>query len=157
MQEIYAGAERVLIWLGPASGDSDSAIAYMKRICKTIGPYGIRSGEGVDISQYERKDFESALYLFTYPADHNKWTAVIRLLSRTWWDRAWVVQEVASAQNALCYCGKPSIPWHQVALIIRAIGMSDFGEFDIEIKRFVDNGGIDKAWNLVETRIRFSD
>jgi Heterokaryon incompatibility protein (HET) len=157
MQEIYAGAERVLVWLGPASGDSGTAIRFIKTVYSILtktNSHTFASRSKFEVSRFEREDFD-VLDFYNNWSDGYTWTSTVRLLSRNWWDRAWIIQEVASAKDVLCCCGQSTVPWDQLALIIRAIGMRDFRHFNTEIKSFMDNGGIDKAWNLVEARETF--
>jgi len=45
------------------------------------------------------------------------WKAMGRLLSRPWWTRAWIVQEIALAQSAIFCCGDQAIDMSDVLLV----------------------------------------
>jgi hypothetical protein len=109
MDKIYAGAERVVIWLGDSCDGSDMAIAYMWEVYERIAANGEFSGDTVRSGQYLEKDFQDGIQEFLGPESDDTWEAVARLLSRDWWKRAWVVQELVVAKDAICYCGKTSL------------------------------------------------
>ncbi|KAF2024165.1 hypothetical protein EK21DRAFT_79275, partial [Setomelanomma holmii] len=70
MSMVYGGASRLTIWLGPAHSDSKLAVDELK--CLGAGtPYQ-------KISLTERKVV----------------AAIADLLSRPWWSRFWIIQEV---------------------------------------------------------------
>jgi hypothetical protein len=61
MQEIYAGAERVLVWLGPASGDSGTAIRFIKTVYSILtktNSHTFASRSKFEASRFEREDFD---------------------------------------------------------------------------------------------------
>lgn len=74
-----------------------------------------------------------------------------RLLQRPWFERAWVDQELASAQIATCYCGRRYISWHGFALIIQVIGTCHTRMIHINRKLY-ESGAFDRAWSLTEIR-----
>src|SRR5262249_28207845 len=41
-----------------------------------------------------------------------EWDALASIYLRQWFQRVWVLQEVALAQNVVCFCGPHQIPWH---------------------------------------------
>jgi hypothetical protein len=80
MGSIYAGATQITVWLGPAADESDLVMEV------------IRSSDMQDVNP------------FCLSID------ILRLMSRSWWTRVWVIQEVALAQRAVIHCGMQSIP-----------------------------------------------
>lgn len=79
MKQIYQAAEKVVVWLGESSEDSDNAMDLLR-----IGVHD----------------------------DFLPDRAVIRLTTRSWWRRAWVLQEVAVARREPeVHCGTQCIPW----------------------------------------------
>ncbi|KAK3207209.1 hypothetical protein GRF29_103g218942 [Pseudopithomyces chartarum] len=97
MGRIYAIANRLSIWLGPPEDDS---------------PFAIRSL--LDFSG------ESAFVKLGSSVEEN--LAIEHLLSRAWWIRIWIVQEVALGGLGMRYtdmtvwCGPEQIPWHRLVL-----------------------------------------
>ena len=89
MGRIYASASRVLVYLGEHSNNSVVAMNYLRRRA-VAGPYATKRPR--DLSPGERK-------------------ALLDLLARPWFNRVWVIQEVAMAQTVEALCGPHSVPW----------------------------------------------
>ncbi|GAP82676.1 putative heterokaryon incompatibility protein [Rosellinia necatrix] len=87
MPKIYAGASGVLIYLGEHAHDSDHCLHALVS----------------DESQW----FSSEENLRVY-------TALSHLLSRRYFSRAWVLQEVALARQATLFCGGRRIEWSRL-------------------------------------------
>ena len=64
MREIYAGVERVVIWLGDTSDDSGMAIAFMWEVYERLAANGEFSGYNVLSGQYLEKDFRDGIHEF---------------------------------------------------------------------------------------------
>jgi hypothetical protein len=80
MGSIYAGASQTTVWLGPASDESD----LVMEVIRTSKMHGMNP--------------------FCLCID------ILRLMTRSWWTRVWVIQEVALAQRVVIQCGMQSIP-----------------------------------------------
>ncbi|PSN65258.1 HET-domain-containing protein [Corynespora cassiicola Philippines] len=99
MARIYSLASRVLVWLGEeAEGSSivfskirDAAYQKQKQIELVWHEDMVRDKENV------HNDLKGAE------------TQVAALLQRTWFQRVWVLQEVAAAQSLLIICGKEEV------------------------------------------------
>jgi hypothetical protein len=78
------------------------------------------------------------------------WFPVARVLQRPWWQRVWVVQEFASARDAVLYCGEYSIPWEYMPLVVWFIGASKIPGTT------VDQESLERAWGIVATSQRFA-
>ncbi|KAL8784217.1 MAG: hypothetical protein Q9213_004109 [Squamulea squamosa] len=95
MPSIYGEADRVCVWLGDASEDSDLAIDFMKEIMQDIWKFD-------ELCKPKLKDGrETAPY----------WKALVSLIMRKWFSRRWIVQEIALAKDGLIYCGPKTISW----------------------------------------------
>ena len=88
MVNIYASAATVLAWLGPATTDSVTGLAWLKNY--------LESGE---VRQLTRS---SQYRLHRGQGD---------MAERLWWSRMWVMQEVLLAQEAFLCVGKNRILW----------------------------------------------
>ena len=86
MGRIYAGASRVLVYLGEHSGDSVVAMNCLKKRSDRYRLYD------KDLSSGERK-------------------ALRCLLARPWFNRVWVIQEVVMARTVEAICGSHLVPW----------------------------------------------
>ena len=82
MAEIYAKARQVIVWLGKAEADSDRALEEIRR-----------AGEN------------SA----TISSAESSQEAIRQLVKRPWFERVWVLQEMAAARHVLIVCGSTEI------------------------------------------------
>ncbi|KID60580.1 Heterokaryon incompatibility, partial [Metarhizium hybridum] len=118
MQTIYANADKVILWLGEASSESDRAIIFLKHVCARLEQAGIVPEESLDPQRYVEKDFLRGLGDYLEPAFDEDWEAVAQLFMRPWWTRAWIVQELVAARTAEFRCGSTTISWPVLALSI---------------------------------------
>lgn len=99
MRSVYELAARVIIWLGEAEYNSDSAMDLVEKIGNT----------GVD--QFEADEKNS-----------KPWDALADLFRRRWWSRVWVIQEATiSKVDPVVGCGHKWVPWHAFALTLKLI------------------------------------
>lgn len=80
MAKIYSKASRVIVWLGEATGNSDQALEVIRAAAE------------------EEQSKNS-------PLDETSRQAILTLLEREWFQRIWVLQEVAAARHILIKCG----------------------------------------------------
>ncbi|KAI0550417.1 heterokaryon incompatibility protein-domain-containing protein [Xylaria curta] len=105
MQQIYSKAASVIVWLGkPPQGFSRTLSVVRK---ESGDPYS---------------------HTINHNAVHYGATRVISsLLSRPWWTRVWVVQELASAKKACIRCDGDEITWEHFCLLVdRCVSMPYF-------------------------------
>lgn len=104
MRQIYANASMVLVSLGEAATNIASLFNYIKRRHKgkvpTSSLYSDRE-PGVD------PEYQS----LTPSETRATRLAVANLLGHHWWERMWVIQEVAVAKEITVLCGSYSIQW----------------------------------------------
>jgi hypothetical protein len=121
MQEIYSGAEGVIVWLGPADSTIELAVSFIHDLCEHFRGHGIFFGDNVDLRDSPAADFDLALKKVTANLYRQKWCAVVEMLLKPWWTRVWVIQELASARRAILQCGKLNLPWAKMALVIEIL------------------------------------
>jgi hypothetical protein len=108
MADIYRLAHRVVVWLGPESEEDRSSEALS--ILRSIG-----SQIEVDWTIYKMratKQGDSSLVDINIPLplDQNSLKSLLMVISRPWFERLWVQQEIALAnENAVLICGHNSI------------------------------------------------
>ena len=90
MDRIFKQAAAVRIWLGPATSSSGRAMDLLR----CLG------------SPYEAQD---PLRINNRAATQSDVEALTALLSRPYWKRAWVLQEMALSKMATFHCGESSI------------------------------------------------
>jgi hypothetical protein len=101
MGDIYANAHRTLVWLGHASEDSDLAMDFIPKI-----------NEAFKIIK-DSPEVTEELLLKTLQVERasSTWEALGNLLSRPWFQRLWVIQEVALSATVYAVCGGRSLEW----------------------------------------------
>lgn len=119
MGDIYRYATRVVVWLGPEASNSASAMSAIEYLGSQIqlvvnGMAAISSADGA--TDLELSNSNVPLHLWSHDAD-----AITRLLSRPWFGRLWVRQEVCLASPAaVITCGYCEMPW---AVFLRALAL----------------------------------
>jgi Heterokaryon incompatibility protein (HET) len=108
MRQIYAASAETAVWLGEAADDSDLAFDSISNLSKGTGEMYIDDWADL-LSRINTIDDEEA----TFPLD-----AMTALLGRPWWSRIWVVQEVASAQQVLYFCGNKTASDVQICVAL---------------------------------------
>ncbi|RYP56088.1 hypothetical protein DL771_012151 [Monosporascus sp. 5C6A] len=100
MAKIYANANCVIVWLGEAAGDSDQAFEALRNAAE-----------------------EQRMHPVTdKPNQHHQ--AILTLLERPWFQRIWVLQEVAAARHILIKCGLSEIDGYAFYLGVNALNLS---------------------------------
>ncbi|TVY26911.1 Heterokaryon incompatibility protein 6,OR allele [Lachnellula hyalina] len=84
MGSIYAAARNTIIYLGESDENSDRAMEALK-----------------DDSSLDPLDYDETI----------KSCIVSSILSRTWFTRVWVLQELALSQNPIIQCGQSRVNW----------------------------------------------
>ncbi|KAK3363992.1 heterokaryon incompatibility protein-domain-containing protein, partial [Lasiosphaeria hispida] len=98
MAKVYAYANRVIVWLGEAASDSGEAFKALRKAAR---------------EQHARHSIER-------PTQQ----AILSLLKRPWFQRIWVVQEVAAARHILIKCGPLEIDGFIFCLGLGALKLS---------------------------------
>ncbi|KAK1637842.1 heterokaryon incompatibility protein-domain-containing protein [Colletotrichum phormii] len=104
MSRIYQNAMNTIIWLGESTSNSASAIKFLEDVRlllqfteKTIGP-----------DEFEGLNLPSE--------DSEVWQAIWDLLSRPWFTRLWIIQEVILSFDAWVVCGNHMTTWDVLSL-----------------------------------------
>ncbi|KAK3353751.1 heterokaryon incompatibility protein-domain-containing protein [Lasiosphaeria hispida] len=100
MAEIYSKASRVVVWLGEAENDGERALDAICRAADEMSP--------------ETMFGESTETMF----DESAKEAILALLRRPWFNRIWVLQEVAAARNVLVKCGSTEIDGYAFSAVL---------------------------------------
>ncbi|KAF5577971.1 heterokaryon incompatibility protein [Fusarium pseudocircinatum] len=110
MPEIFKAAHSVIAWLGEDSDESVNAINKLVHIAKASRSFS--TGNLVSSTEAESYTLKAA----GVPAhDDLHWHSINKLLSRRWFRRVWIVQELALARKAIFLCGKESlISWEDL-------------------------------------------
>jgi hypothetical protein len=112
MRDIYTHAQRVVVWLGPAS-------LYSAVAMHTLGCMG----DEVEVTRDRQflpapgrwKHWDSVTQAMPDDQHDATWHAVHDLLQRPWFDRLWIIQEVRLANSfTVVQCGEDVITWRQL-------------------------------------------
>jgi hypothetical protein len=93
MRQIYRQAHNVCVWLGESDESSKLALKFIPSILN------------LSLLDSEVQD-ESKL---------NSWKALRDLMSRKWFSRRWVIQEIAFAKSSTIHCGEDVLHWADFA------------------------------------------
>lgn len=112
MRNIYQHASEVFVWLGKdEDGQAEAAAILIKDLAKACHLVNIELLAAVDDLYDRTGKIPSSLSR----CDLSSWKALQWLLSREWFCRLWVLQEVAANDKVTVLCGDLSMNWHQVA------------------------------------------
>lgn len=111
MADIYQAAERVVVWLGPAANESNTAVALLEDLGYMIefdfvntrmrpSPAGAIDPSLADPTSY-------------LPYEQDELWSIYELVHRAWFGRVWSRQEIAVADptTAIFTCGNKTISW----------------------------------------------
>jgi hypothetical protein len=110
MKAVYMNATSVVAWLGPGDDKTAAAFALVEFLAQTRELY-VERGEA--LVYRSRRDLElggRAEYIIPrilYPGV----AALLNLLDEPFWNRCWVVQELAVARNVSLHCGTSCMSW----------------------------------------------
>ncbi|KAK2589889.1 hypothetical protein QQS21_012429 [Conoideocrella luteorostrata] len=115
MRDIYASAWHVVMWLGAEADNSDLALTTLRWLALLT-----RAKPALD-TVYRQTKTVDARPLFvkwsSYKSPFRKeiYKALFSLLTRSYWTRMWILQEVASARcDAPVICGKRCLEWRDM-------------------------------------------
>lgn len=105
MSRIYAFAINTAIWLGDAADDSDMAMGLLKDVHVLLQ---FSTEEIIDPTELERRNLPNL--------DSDDWKALWKLLSRPWFERLWIIQEVTLSPEKWVVCGNSVITWESLSV-----------------------------------------
>ena len=125
MPQIYNGAQNVCIWLGDEDEDQGSRLAfnYIRR--------------ALNLDDFDRLVADSRI--------PEEWQALASVMTKSWFSRRWVIQEIALAKRATIYCGTNQIAWSEFAEAV-----SLFEEVRPEIQIISNSNSIMQPNNLIK-------
>ncbi|KAF5659010.1 het-domain-containing protein [Fusarium heterosporum] len=113
MGEIYKNAEEVLIWLGP----SNEAIRDLFELVTLVDENARDISTPVRHREWTRHCRDHLLHHYKSAKTPQNIGAMKQLMSRRWFRRIWILQEVAMARTARIVCGSSSCPARTFSLM----------------------------------------
>ncbi|KAF1996693.1 hypothetical protein P154DRAFT_565885 [Amniculicola lignicola CBS 123094] len=106
MRDIYIRASKTLLWVGPEADSSSEGMEYAAKLAQRMqDEIAVQNGE---LSKEEAKKKPKV----EIRVDHPHLTALLTLLNRPYFSRAWIVQEVVVSRYPHIVCGDNSVPWY---------------------------------------------
>jgi Heterokaryon incompatibility protein (HET) len=138
MGDIYANAEKVLIWMGEDEcSEADECFALILETNRFLIAQLEQHKDVYAIPNIHRGD--SAIC-----SDTRRWDLVRKLMDKPWFSRVWVLQEVGLARAAVIHWGKSSMEWSQlVELMLFVTARADIGAYTGNVKS-------GKIWDVFE-------
>lgn len=107
MHKIYRRALRTIAWIGESTPASKMAMTFPSEQSRSPSPSWSMLKVGGDFHVDDSRNSMSRAALA-------KWDALGDLFGRTWYTRAWIVQEVACSQHWTLKCGESEIGGHLI-------------------------------------------
>jgi hypothetical protein len=125
MGQIYAQAERVLIWLGEMTEDVKMSLGSINHLHEFIAQHDDGYAQGDIPYDKERDGAILTGELLDMSESGFDWIPVITLIRRPWFQRLWVVQEVIKAphHSAIIVCGDQIMHWAVIEKVFAALNM----------------------------------
>jgi hypothetical protein len=121
MRTIYKTAREVVIWLGEEGDESSRAMKLVKTLSKA-------SNEGICPTLQDLIGKSPEVFR------KGAWQALGQLMIRPYWDRVWIMQELAMGNpQTPILCGKDMIKWGDIYH-----GIYTFGTRNIEIFSYIE-------------------
>lgn len=121
MSTIYQNASCVIVWLGNGSEDSDLAmrkLAYLGRQVILTKDNWLICPPGSEEPYW----CESSCHV---PYSEETWTAIGKLLERSWFSRIWIIQEIQlAAHGAVVQCGREKMSWSHFRSAVTCLWVS---------------------------------
>ena len=111
MGRIYSQARLVIVWLGEEDIHTVPAFALIEKISK-LATVSAVTRLHTNTSDIFNPDALQAMGLPSFPS--SDWESMHRLFERRWFQRSWVVQEVALANVAVAVCGCRIFNWDDI-------------------------------------------
>ncbi|KAH6892504.1 heterokaryon incompatibility protein-domain-containing protein [Thelonectria olida] len=98
MRFIYEESSRVVIFLGPSTKMTEKGLTFVQDFHDRV----IKSNDSEKLMQW----------LFETASKDDLWlTVALEILSKAWWSRSWIFQEILCAPAATVHCGRQSVSW----------------------------------------------
>jgi hypothetical protein len=110
MGRIYQSAKTVHVWLGYAAYGSKHLEDFVPLLLIAVERM---KAEHDDRSIWDLTARDRKRYLLPHPLDV-RFVSLLKVASRPWFGRVWIIQEICFATKALMYCGEWSMPWNSL-------------------------------------------
>nr|RBQ83256.1 hypothetical protein FVER53263_20271 [Fusarium verticillioides] len=109
MGKIYSRSAEVLVWLGKSDDVTKNAFRFMKRDENEIETRPEPLVKSTSYYDKFRSLYRKAPRPNRHEADESGLESMLLLLQRPWFQRVWVIQEVAAGKNIQVVCGEDCV------------------------------------------------
>ena len=169
MRSIYKSAEETLIWLGEDDGTVENALRLVVKIVKKMTRLDQLTASDVsedDISA-TAQEISDDLRNLSRPGrlvspsenlpsyDDDAWKALASLVSRPWFTRVWVIQEVGVSPQATVHIGEHSMDWAAIGLAAAWLSRNNvLAQTGVQGFRYADNATLMFRFASPEANVR---
>lgn len=124
MAKIFGNATRVLVWLGSEISESEAVLQMLSTLARLWISREVKrqkEGELIMLSWAEIDQDEAPLLAI---GDRALWDTIYELMNRTYFERTWVVQEIALAKDPRVISGSLEISWAHFSWAAAYLGRS---------------------------------
>ncbi|KAF5876593.1 putative heterokaryon incompatibility protein [Botrytis fragariae] len=111
MRDIYALADRVLIWIGDELAYSKQAFEALSKFAKLWQAREVTRLQAGDKRPPLRTEPSTAEKSSLALQDDSLWTSLFTLFSSTYFERTWIIQEIAVSTRSTVICGAQQMNW----------------------------------------------
>ena len=133
MWNVYRSASQSIIWLGKDDEDSETAKTFITQLAATSNGnlHKLELSSSID-------DIEFFSKLGIPHFSMQRWGCLVRFLRRSWFRRAWIVQEVVLARKLRVLCGSLEMDWDDIAKAINFLSTNTNLEFMWRVRQKID-------------------
>ncbi|KAK4461530.1 heterokaryon incompatibility protein-domain-containing protein [Cladorrhinum samala] len=115
MRHVYSSAANVIAWIGEESGPADKrAVDFAREMAQRVAPwrdYKRLTPAGREVGPDLVKWIKSTTSKATV---NSGWLDLLALISRPWFSRVWIIQEVVMGKEVVVHCGPHTLDWMQL-------------------------------------------
>lgn len=114
MRNIFGGASKVIVWVGVASDGSYKVAELIRSLLSLIG-YTTLKRSNLILGPFLQ------VMLSKMPPASSYWKAYFDFISRPYWRRLWIIQELAMAKELIVCCGSMTLKWFSLRWLAAVI------------------------------------
>ena len=133
MGDIYRGARHVIAWIGQSTKETEEAFLFLRQVLSHMSGVdeSIKNDES-DLPTRKPGDYPSWLqrqvtFVKTWPPEHPGWYCLQHLLSRPYFSRIWILQELWFAKDVTLQNGDDKIPWKSMIKLVSGLDSLSLG------------------------------
>jgi hypothetical protein len=127
MRTIYSQAQGTMIWLGKPGRDGEGAVSFMARAAIGIGLAVLKPrADGLASSHVHFRNSQNLKRSIRSSFSSGFYIELISMLRSSWFQRAWVVQEVAVSSKATVVWGFGQCEWRELIQALKFMSDVNF-------------------------------